>query len=122
MAHSDPNQDLLEIKRVIELYFDGTHYSDGDKMAEAFVENCQIIGKTMRAERDNWIADVRKRTSPDSQGAPYDYRILSLEIDDGIAVARLAVPINGMMFTDVATLLKYDTGWRIATKVVFRKN
>ena len=38
------------------------------------------------------------------------------------AQRRLAVPINGMMFTDVATLLKYDTGWRIATKVFFRKN
>jgi len=121
MTHPDPDQDLLEIKRVIELYFDGTHFSDGDKMAEAFVPGCQIIGRTMRAERDDWIADIRKRTSPASQDAPYAYRILSIEIDDGIALDRLSVPINGMLFTDVATLLKLDDGWRIVTKVFFRK-
>lgn len=120
MSHTDPNSDLLEIKQVIEYYFDGTHYSDGDKMALAFAEGSQIIGKTMRAERDDWIEDIKKRKSPDSQGAPYDYKIEAIDVNDGIAQARMRVPINGMEFTDVATLLKLDDGWRIVAKAFFR--
>lgn len=120
MTTQTPKSDILEIKQVIEHYFDGTHYSDGDKMALAFAPGCQIIGKTMRAERNDWIEDIKKRTSPASQNAPYDYRIEAIDVTGGIAQARMFVPINGMEFTDVATLLKLDDGWRIVAKAFFR--
>ncbi len=120
MSNTTPNSDLLEIKQVIEYYFDGTHYSDGDKMALAFAQGSQIIGKTMRAERDDWIEDIKKRKSPDSQGAPYDYRIETIDIQGDIAHARMNVPINGMVFTDMATLLRLEDGWKIVAKAFFR--
>ena len=120
MTQATDTSDILEIKRIIERYFDGTHYSDGEAMAEAFSEGSQIIGKTMRAERDDWIEDIKKRTSPASQDAPYDYRIEAIDVTGGIAQARMFVPINGMEFTDVATLLKLDDGWRIVAKAFFR--
>ncbi len=113
--------DLNAIRDVATLYFDGTHYSDGDKMEKAFAQGCQIIGKTMRAERDDWIASIRKRKSPDSQGAPYDYAIESIEIDGDIAMARLRTPINGMLFTDIMTLLKGEDGrWQVVAKAFYR--
>lgn len=120
MTDTNPSSDILEIKQVIEHYFDGTHYSDGDKMALAFAEGSQIIGKTMRAERDDWIEDIKKRKSPASQGAPYAYRIQAIEVTDDIAQARMFVPINDMEFTDVATLLKLEDGWKIVAKAFFR--
>ena len=115
-------EDLNAIRDVAKLYFDGTHYSDGDKMERAFMEGCQIIGKTMREERDDWIASIRKRPSPDSKGAAYDYEIQSITIDGGIATAKLRTPINGMVFTDVMTLLKGENGvWRVYAKVFYRQ-
>lgn len=113
--------DIAAIAAVARLYFDGTHYSDGNKMAQAFAEGCQIIGKTMRAERDDWIEGVRRRVSPASRGAPYDYRIQAIEVTGDIATARLLTPINGMVFTDVMTLLRGGDGlWRCVAKVFWR--
>ncbi|MDJ0675071.1 MAG: nuclear transport factor 2 family protein [Calothrix sp. MO_167.B42] len=113
--------DINAIRDIAKLYFDGTHYSDGDKMEQAFAPGCQIIGKTMRAERDDWIASIRKRKSPHSQNAPYDYGIQSIEIDGDIALARLLTPINGMLFTDIMTLLKGDDGrWQVVAKAFYK--
>ena len=112
--------DIAAITDVVQLYFEGTHFSDGDKMEQAFAPGCQIIGKTMRAERDDWIAQIRERESPASKGAPFDYKIDSIQVDGDIAVARLNVPINGMQFTDVMTLLRLDGGWRAVAKAFFR--
>ncbi|PCI64375.1 MAG: hypothetical protein COB37_02020 [Kordiimonadales bacterium] len=115
-------EDLKAISAVAKLYFDGTHYSDGDKMERAFAEGCQIIGKTMREERDDWIASIRKRPSPDSKGAAYDYEIQAITIDNGVATAKLLTPINGMVFTDIMTLLKGEDGvWRVFAKVFYRQ-
>ena len=79
MTQAADTSDILEIKRIIELYFDGTHHSDGNAMAEAFAQGSQIIGKTMRAERDDFrdkfmraLADaenVRKRAVRDKREA-----------------------------------------------------
>lgn len=115
-------EDIKAISDVAKLYFDGTHYSDGDKMERAFVQGCQIIGKSMREERDSWIASIRERPSPDSKGAAYDYEIQSITIDDGVATAKLRTPINGMVFTDIMTLLKGDDGvWRVYAKIFYRQ-
>lgn len=113
--------DINAIRDLATMYFDGTHYSDGDKMKQVFSPDCQIIGKTMRAERDDWIAGVCERPAPHTQGAPYDYVIQSIEIDGGIATARLRTPINGKLFTDVMTLLKGDDGrWQVIAKAFYR--
>lgn len=113
--------DIAAIEAIAKLYFDGTHYSDGDKMEQAFAPGCQIVGKTMRKDRDDWIAGVRARKSPHEQGAPYAYRVQSIEVDGDIATARLLTPINGMMFTDVMTLLRGEDGaWRVVAKVFWR--
>jgi hypothetical protein len=113
--------DIAAITDVAKLYFDGTHYSDGDKLEAGFAQGCQIIGLTMRMERDDWIDAVRKRESPDSKGAPYDYKIQSIEVEDGIATAKLLTPINGMMFTDIMTLLRTPEGeWQVVAKVFYR--
>ncbi len=113
--------DINAVRDIATLYFDGTHYSDGDKMEQAFAPGCQIIGKTMREERDNWIASIRKRPSPHSKGAPYAYEIQSIEVDGGIASARLKTPINGMVFTDIMTLLKGEDGrWQVIAKAFYR--
>lgn len=114
-------EDINAIRDIATLYFDGTHYSDGDKMERAFAPGCQIIGKTMRAERDDWIASIRQRKSPHSQGAPYDYGIQSIEVDGDIASARLRTPINGMIFTDIMTLLRGEDGqWQVIAKAFYK--
>lgn len=113
-------QDIKAIENVVKLYFDGTHYSDVEKMKQAFASECEVIGKTMRIKRDQWLEGVAEREPPADKGAAYDYKIDEILINQDIAVAKLTTPINGKVFTDVATLLNFDDeGWKIVSKVFF---
>lgn len=104
--------DIAAIAAVARLYFDGTHYSDGNKMAQAFAEGCQIIGKTKRAERDDWIEGVRRRVSPASRGAPYDYRIQAIEVTGDIATARLLMADTVPLGAAGPSARRALRGWR----------
>jgi hypothetical protein len=105
--------DHAAIKAVIQTYLDGLYEGDADKLAAAFHPTSALTGMT-----DTWLAAVRTRPAPKSQGAVRGDEILSIDIaGPTMAFVKLRCQIPPRYFTDQLSLLKIDGRWQVAQKV-----
>jgi Putative lumazine-binding len=114
--------DHAAIKAVIQTYLDGLYEGDADKLAAAFHPTSALAQSTdsgiQVTPRDAWLAAVRTRPSPKSQGAARGDEILSIDIaGPTMALVKLRCQIPPRYFTDQLSLLKIDGRWQIAQKV-----
>jgi Putative lumazine-binding len=114
--------DRAAIRAVIQTYLDGLYEGDADKLAAAFHPTSALAqstdGNLQVTPRDTWLAAVRTRPSPKSQGFARGDEILALDIiGPTMAYVRLRCQIPPRYFTDQLSLLKIDNRWQIAQKV-----
>jgi Putative lumazine-binding len=114
--------DHAAIKAVIQTYLDGLYEGDADKLAAAFHPTSALTGMTdgtlQVTPRDTWLAAVRTRPAPKSQGAVRGDEILSIDIaGPTMAFVKLRCQIPPRYFTDQLSLLKIDGRWQVAQKV-----
>jgi Putative lumazine-binding len=114
--------DRAAIQAVIQTYLDGLYEGDADKLAAAFHPTSALAqstdGTLQVTPRDTWLAAVRTRPSPKSQGFARGDEILALDIiGPTMAYVRLRCQIPPRYFTDQLSLLKIDNRWQIAQKV-----
>ena len=114
--------DQAAIKAVIQTYLDGLYEGDADKLAAAFHPTSALASSTegtlQVTPRDTWLAAVRTRPSPKSQGAARGDEILSIDIvGPTMAFVKLRCQIPPRYFTDQLSLLKIDNRWQVAQKV-----
>ena len=74
-----------------------------------------------RYEIADWIKGVAKRKAdPEFDPAKnrWDHKIESLDVTGGAAAAKIHLYKDGkLVYTDYLSLLKFDSGWRVAAKV-----
>ena len=114
--------DQAAIKAVIQTYLDGLYEGDADKLAAAFHPTSALASSTegtlQVTPRDTWLAAVRTRPSPKSQGAARGDEILSIDVaGPTMAFVKLRCQIPPRYFTDQLSLLKIDNRWQVAQKV-----
>jgi Putative lumazine-binding len=114
--------DHAAIKAVIQTYLDGLYEGDADKLAAAFHPTSALAqsseGSIQITPRDTWLAAVRTRPSPKSQGAARGDEILSIDVaGPTMAFVKLRCQIPPRYFTDQLSLLKIDGRWQVAQKV-----
>ena len=114
--------DQAAIKAVIQTYLDGLYEGDADKLAAAFHPTSALAssadGTLQVTPRDTWLAAVRTRPSPKSQGAVRGDEILSIDVaGPTMAFVKLRCQIPPRYFTDQLSLLKIDNRWQVAQKV-----
>jgi len=77
-----------------------------------------------RYEIADWIAGVSKRKSDpafDPAANRWEYKIASLDVTGDAAAAKVQLFKEGkLVYTDYLSLLKFESGWRIAAKVYHR--
>ncbi len=111
-----------EIIDVLQLYFDGLHFSDTSRLGRAFhpLANyvCAVESPLVQLGMGQYFPIVDRRPSPASLGEPRRDRIVSIEMAGPVtAFARLECAIGPKRFIDLLTLIRVDERWQIISKV-----
>ena len=109
--------DYEDVMRVLNDYFDGLYDGDVDKLRNHFHDDAWLKGNGYRKTRDEWLEAVASRPKPRDEGMDYGFNILSLEIVNDQAMAKLDTPLPAAHFVDFLSLLKEDGRWQIVNKI-----
>jgi hypothetical protein len=116
------NADLSAIEAVVQTYLDGLYEGDADKLASSFHPTSALTqsvdGKVVVTPRDQWLAAVKTRPSPKSQGLTRGDHVLVVDLaGPTMAFVKVKCQIPPRYFTDQLSLLKIDGRWQVAQKV-----
>jgi hypothetical protein len=114
--------DKQAIRDTVQLYLDGLYEGDAEKLASSFHPTSALTyeadGKITILPRDEWLAAVRARPSPRSQGLSREDEILTIDQSSPTAAfVKLKCAIPPRFFTDYLSLLKVEGRWQVAQKV-----
>lgn len=113
-------QDVQAAARVpLELYIKGHATGNGDYWRQAFHANARIEGiregKLVSRTREEFAAGASGKPADDE--AQRKRSILSLDVVNDAAYAKVELDYPKVKFTDYFTLLKVDGEWKIMSKV-----
>ncbi len=109
--------DFVAVMEIVKDYFDGLHYGDTHKLAEIFHPDAVLKAPGLRRTLSEWLAAVSNRPVPAQQGAPYRYRLLSVDITGDQAMVKAACPLFDYNYVDFLGLLNENGQWRIVNKM-----
>jgi Putative lumazine-binding len=118
----DTNAEIAAIQAQTQAYFDGLYDGDADVIASVFLPSAaltQSIDNDLKiVPRDEWLAAVRARPSPRSQGLARDDLILAIDlISPNLALVKVKCQMPPRYFTDLLNFVKLDGRWLVAQKV-----
>lgn len=103
----------------LELYLKGHATGDGDYFRRAFHPDAKIQGnregKLISRTREEFAAGAPGKPAEDE--ALRKRRIVSIDVVDDAAFAKIELDYPKIKFTDYFTLLKVDGEWKIMSKV-----
>jgi hypothetical protein len=103
----------------LELYLKGHATGDGEYFRRAFHPDAKIQGnregKLYSRTREEFAAGAPGKPADDE--ALRKRRIVSVDVVDDAAFAKIELDYPKVKFTDYMTLLKVDGEWRIMSKV-----
>jgi hypothetical protein len=110
-----------EIVSALTAYYEALYYGDPRKLDDAFTSDALLVGDVndvaVRLTVDQYRQLLATRPSPQSKGEPYAFAIRDVRQCGKAALAELTTPLNGIVFTDYASLVQRDGRWRIAFKL-----
>ena len=106
----------------LQLYFDGLHHSDTERLARAFHPQAIYVSATegvlVHMTLAEYLPMVDARPSPASQAELRTDRVLSIDFAGPVtALARVECSIGPKHFTDLLTLVHVEGRWQIIAKV-----
>lgn len=119
MIHNE--NDIELIKRVIQLYFDGTYQGEQSKLKIAFHPEAHITGYAENIYCDwtlsEFIHRVTAKPTAVMKDEKYDKEILHIDITNHAAMVKTKVVVGSLIFTDYISLIKLDNYWVIINKI-----
>ena len=114
-------QHEANIRKVIELYTQGTYEGDASKLQDSFHEkavmNGYLGGQVLLATPDAFIAEVCKSPMKHVENFHYSPVVTELSIEDKVATVTLVETYpDGMSFTNFFHLIDDGNGWKIISK------
>ncbi len=111
-----------DIAAVLSDYFNGVFKGDTDLLRSAFHPQALVAGdingqpyfKTL----DQYLDGVKNRKSPFELGESFRMEIISIEIINLIAVAKVRLPMFEFNYHDLLSLTKVDGKWVIVNKLL----
>jgi hypothetical protein len=114
-------ESVIEISKVIEKYFNGIFYGEVGLLAEVFHPKALLFGdvngEPYFKTNGEYLEGVKNRKSPAELGETFRSKILALEIQNGIATARLSTPMFEYNYHDYLSLNRIDEKWWIVSKL-----
>ena len=116
--------DSSEIRGVIQIYFDASFESSGEKMAQVFHDEAHIYGHG----ENGVLNDMKKSSFVELVGSPHHDAPISayprqdeiLAIDftgENTAVARVKLRVGNTLFTDMLCFMRINGRWGVISKV-----
>ncbi|WAC14784.1 nuclear transport factor 2 family protein [Dyadobacter pollutisoli] len=110
------------VTAVLSNYLNGVFNGDVDLLRSAFHPQALVAGdvngqpyfKTL----DQYLDGVKNRKSPFELGEKFRMEILSIEIINMIAVAKLRLPMFEFNYYDLLSLTKVNGEWVIVNKLL----
>jgi hypothetical protein len=114
------------ITAVLMNYFSGIYNGDVPLLKSVFHEQAivgfDINGETHFKTVNQYLEGVKNRKSPHELGEDFKMKILSLEIINNTAVAKVQVPIFDYDYYDLLSLIVVDGKWVISNKLATKVN
>ena len=117
----DPNVSAL--REIAQTYFDAAYAMDADKFASLFHPSSSVTkisedGDVTVTPIASWLAAVRNLKSPKQQGFERHDQILSVDVENELAVLKVKLQVPPRVFTDMLSCLKVRGTWTIVQKVM----
>jgi len=120
------NENAKVITAILQDYFNGIYKGDTDLLKSIFHPHAlvsgDIKGELYFKTLDEYLQGVQNRKSPYELGAAFNMEILSLEIINAIAVAKVHIPIFEYNYYDLLSLAVVDGKWVIVNKLLTHVN
>ncbi|PRB00694.1 hypothetical protein CQ046_17875 [Chryseobacterium sp. MYb7] len=112
-----------EIRNVIEnCYFKGIYEGNTELLAKAFYKGVLLFGDVNGVSyfktSEQYIEGVRNRVSPEKSGKEFKAEIISIDIINSIAVAKLNVKMYDFNYYNFITFNHIDGKWLIINKTL----
>ncbi|MEH6420480.1 nuclear transport factor 2 family protein [Pseudomonas sp. CGJS7] len=114
---------VLALRSLAQTYFDAAYEMDADKFASILDPSSSVTkvgedGKVSVTPIATWLAVVRTLKSPQQQGFARDDQVLSIDVENGLALVKLKLRVPPRVFTDLLSCLRVDGAWKIVQKVM----
>lgn len=109
--------DLASITAILQSYFDGLHHGDAAKLTSLFLPDVWLKAPGVRRPLAQWLTDVAARSTPADLNKPFAFKILSIDVVQDQAMAKIHCPLFDFNYIDFIGLLKEEGKWRIASKM-----
>jgi hypothetical protein len=119
------NDDSRRVNHVIENYFQGI-YSGDVRLLESTLHKDALLfgdinGTPYFKKLTDYIRGVRERKSPKELGEKFQMKVVSLEITNSLAVAKLSSPMFGFNYIDYLSIHKIEDDWLIVNKLFTKR-
>ena len=121
MIHS--TTDSADIGRVLtDAYFKGIYEGDVDLLGTAYYSGTLLFGdaagKPYFKNLAQYLDGVKNRQSPKDSGKPFKGEIISIDIINSIAVAKVHVKMYDFNYYELLSFHKLDNKWVIVNKMI----
>ena len=118
---NDPSNDWLLIQKTLNLYLDGQATGDSVKVAKSFHNSWQLKyfadNKLNIVHKSDYIKGYK---TPYARVANWSGRIVSIDITNTVAGAKVEISTSKLLFTDYFNLMKINEEWFIVDKISTR--
>lgn len=126
VAGSLQSPEVPAIEAVLQDYAEGIFCGDVARLRGAFHPDARLFGMVKGQSYDkpleDYLAVVAARQSPSQLGEPFRMRLLTLEVQGSIALARLHCPMLGFNYLDFLSLRLQGGRWQIVSKLFTHLN
>ncbi len=116
-------QDSLAIAQTLEdYYFKGIYEGNVDTLGNIFNPGTllfgDIKGQPYAKTLDQYLDGVKNRQSPKDSGKPFKGTIISIDVVNSIAVAKVHVKMYEFNYDEFLSFHKIDNRWLIVNKMI----
>ena len=116
-------QDSLAITQALEnYYFKGIYEGDLNALRNILNPGTLLFGdvkgKPYAKTLDQYLDGVKNRQSPKDSGKPFKGTILSIDIINSIAIAKVHVKMYDFEYDEFLSFHKIDNQWVIVNKMI----
>ena len=116
------NQDSSAISGVLQNYFKGIYEGDTDLLSTVYYPGTLLFGDVQGNPYYKTLAEyldgVKNRQSPKDSGKPFKGEIISIEVIQSIAVAKVRVKMYDFNYHEFLSFHKFDGHWLIVNKMI----
>jgi Putative lumazine-binding len=117
------NEDSTEIADILnDVYFKGIYVGDTNLLSTVYYPGTllfgDVAGKPYFKTLAQYLDGVKNRQSPKDSGKPFKGEIISIEIIQSIAVARVSVKMYDFNYFELLSFHKLDGKWVIVNKMI----